>query len=231
MCGNSVSSMETPVIVEPMGTHTATVFFLHGLGDTGHGWGQQMNEIKAPHIKYVCPTAKQIPVTLNGGMKMNSWFDIKSLSFDSAQDEAGITGASDDLKSWIAQEEQNGIPASRIVLAGFSQGGAVALYTALTLEKKVAGVIGLSTWLPLHHKFPDAIKGVKDYPFLQCHGDMDPMVNYAFGNMTSEKLKKFASNHEFKTYSGMQHSSCYEEMEDVKSFLNRVLPASPPSNH
>ncbi|XP_072023127.1 acyl-protein thioesterase 1-like, partial [Amphiura filiformis] len=96
MCGNSVSSMETPVIVEPMGTHTATVFFLHGLGDTGHGWGQQMNEIKAPHIKYVCPTAKQIPVTLNGGMKMNSWFDIKSLSFDSAQDEAGITGASDD---------------------------------------------------------------------------------------------------------------------------------------
>lgn len=220
------------MIVEPVkGNHTATVFFLHGLGDTGHGWGTQMNDIKEAHIKYVCPTASMIPVTLNGGMKMPSWFDIASLSFDSQEDEAGILKAAENLKSWVAEEEKNGIPSSRIVLAGFSQGGAVALYSALTMDKPLAGIAGLSTWLPLHKSFPGALKGSKDYPILQCHGNADPMVNFAFGQLTGKKLKEIGKNHTFKEYSGMGHHSCPEEIDDLKNFLRQVLPATPSSNH
>ncbi|KAL9980335.1 hypothetical protein ACROYT_G008907 [Oculina patagonica] len=212
------------VVVQATAKHTASLIFLHGLGDTGHGWSANFESIKMPHVKCICPNAPVNPVTLNGGFRMPTWFDIASLSFTGGEDEKGIKDAAVNIKSIIEEEIKNGIPADRIVLGGFSQGGGLALYTALTMEKSLAGILALSSWLPLHKSFPQAAKGNKDTPMLQCHGESDPVVNFAFGNMTSVLLKSFCSKHEFKQYPGLAHSSSLQEMHDVENWLKKVLP-------
>ncbi|XP_035667669.1 acyl-protein thioesterase 2-like [Branchiostoma floridae] len=225
MCGNAMSSQIDPVTVSASGKHTATVIFLHGLGDTGHGWSYALSEIRQPHIKYICPTAPKMPVTLNEGYEMTSWFDLYTLNIGGREDEAGIKKAAALVQGMVEEEEKGGIPSNRIVLGGFSQGGALALYAAFTLEKPLAGMVALSSWLPLHESFPDAMKVNNESPILQCHGDMDPVVPYKFGQMTKSVLSKMCSNYTFNTYPGMMHSSSAKEMQDVKEFLDKVLPA------
>ncbi|KAJ8305610.1 hypothetical protein KUTeg_016155 [Tegillarca granosa] len=190
-----------------------------------HGWAQAFKELGLKHIKYICPTAPITPVTLNGGMRMPSWFDIFGLGPDCEQDVAGIKKASDILKNFISEEEKQGIPSNRIMVGGFSQGGAVSLYTAFTLEKPLAGIIGLSTWMPLHKDFDDEKmkKTNTDIPMLQCHGNADPLVPFHWGERTSHLIKKFSKCHKFKNYQNMAHSSCQEEMDDVKNFLQEHL--------
>ncbi|XP_077480033.1 acyl-protein thioesterase 1 isoform X2 [Stigmatopora argus] len=170
-----------------------------------------------------------MPVTLNMRMSMPSWFDIYGLNPDAQEDEAGIKRASDNIKAMIDQEVKNGIPSHRIILGGFSQGGALSLYTALTTQQKLAGVVALSCWLPLRNAFPQASAvGVnKDLAVLQCHGDADPLVPFSFGSRTAEKLKTLLDPHHltFKSYSGLQHSACPEEMVDIKRFIEKQLPA------
>uniref|UniRef100_A0A2K6UZ25 Acyl-protein thioesterase 1 n=1 Tax=Saimiri boliviensis boliviensis TaxID=39432 RepID=A0A2K6UZ25_SAIBB len=196
------------------------MIFLHGLGDTGHGWSEDFAGIRSPHIKYICPHAPfilniNINITLNMNMIMPSWFDIIGLSPDSQEDEPGI-------------KQANGIPSKRIILGGFSQGGALSLYTALIMQQKLAGVTALSCWLPLRASFPQGpISGTnRDIYILQCHGDCDPLVPLMFGSLTVEKLKTLVNpaNVTFKTYEGMMHSSCQQEMMDVKQFIEKVLP-------
>lgn len=156
-------------------------------------------------------------------MKMPSWFDIYGLSPDSQSDEEGIKKSSEILKQLIKEEEDKGIPSNKIFIGGFSQGGAVSLYTALTLGKPLAGVIALSSWLPLHQKFPDAIRGdIKELPVFQGHGYEDPMVPYKWGQMTNSTLSKIMKNIQFKSYH-MMHCSCDEEMEHVKEFIEKIL--------
>ncbi|XP_008070580.1 acyl-protein thioesterase 1 isoform X1 [Carlito syrichta] len=169
-----------------------------------------------------------MPVTLNMNMVMPSWFDIVGLSPDSQEDEAGIKQAAENIKALIDQEVKNGIPSNRIILGGFSQGGTLSLYTALTTQQKLAGVTALSCWLPLRTSFPKGpISGTnKDIPILQCHGDCDPLVPLLFGSLTAEKLKTLVdpANVTFKTYEGMMHSSCQQEMVDIKQFIDQLLP-------
>lgn len=220
----NIMASSKAVTIAPKDNHTATVFFLHGLGDTGHGWAAGFEDIQEGYIKYSCPNAPIQPVTLNAGMRMPSWFDITSLNFQGPEDEEGLKKSSNQLKTLIAEEEKLGIPAERIVIGGFSQGGAVALYTALTMDKKIGGCIILSSWLPLHQKIKDEIKGNKSYPVFQGHGNADPVVNFNFGMMTSTELKKIFSNYTFNTYAGMGHSSSPKEMKDVKEFLQKALP-------
>lgn len=216
--------MATPVI-NATSRHTATVIFLHGLGDTGHGWSEMFRQIRQPHIKYVCPTAKVMPVTLNSGMRMPSWFDISGLSPGSAEDEPGIKSAAELLQSYVAEEEKEGIKRDRIMVGGFSQGGAVALYSAFTHSgPSFAGIIALSTWLPLYKTFPGAVSANQATRILQCHGLDDGLVAPSFGKMTSELIKSFSPNIRFKTYSGMGHSSCDQEIEDIGNFIAECLP-------
>eukprot|EP00794_Sanderia_malayensis_P004550 gene4550-5148_t len=204
--------------------HTASVIFLHGLGDTGHGWCQGFEEIAEPFIKYLFPTAKIQPVSLNLGMRMPSWFDIKSLNFNNDEDKAGIQEATKYLNGLVKEEIQNGIPAERIIIGGFSQGGAVALHAAFTSELTFGGVIALSTWLPLHATFPLASTGKNmTTPIFQGHGNQDPVVNHKYGVMTHEYIKKMNNNATFSTYAGVGHSSCNKEMSDVKAFLKKCL--------
>jgi len=151
------------------------------------------------------------PVTLNGGFRMNSWFDILGLKPDAPQDEAGIKKSSQILMDLVQQEVQAGIPTNRIFIGGFSQGGATAFYTALTAPHKFAGVIALSTWLPLHHNFPahvTELESKKQTPILICHGDSDPMVPIDWAKLTHVKLESMGfGNIAFKTYRSMGHSS------------------------
>ncbi|CAH1773991.1 unnamed protein product, partial [Owenia fusiformis] len=201
------------------------VIFLHGLGDTGHGWLEAFTQIAKPHIKYICPNAPTMPVSLNGGFEMPSWFDIKGLDPKSPEDEDGIKKAAKSLQDIISEEEtKNNIKSDRIIVGGFSQGGAVALYSALTTDKPLAGILGLSTWLPLHKSFPQGCKGNKATPILQCHGKSDPVVPFTMGNMTADLLKSFTSNHELKSFNGLGHSSSPQEMQDVQVFIDKVLP-------
>ncbi|ELT93210.1 hypothetical protein CAPTEDRAFT_20690 [Capitella teleta] len=214
-----------PVVVNATAKHTASVIFLHGLGDTGHGWSQAFSMMKRPYIKYICPTANVMPVSLNAGFRMPSWFDIKGLDPMAEQDEKGINEASDIVQSLISEEESKGISRDRIVIGGFSQGGAVALYSAFTVPKPpLAGIMGLSTWMPMHQKFPDVVKSNQATPMLQCHGKSDPLVNYGFGELTSKLIKSFNSKADFLSYADLGHSSCPEEMKDVQVFLDKVLP-------
>ncbi|XP_006874611.1 PREDICTED: acyl-protein thioesterase 1-like isoform X1 [Chrysochloris asiatica] len=227
MCGNNMSA-PLPTIVPAAQKVSAVVIFLHGLGDTGHGWAEAFAGIKSSHIKYICPHAPVMPVTLNMKTTMPSWFDIIGLSPDSQENENVIKEAAENIKVLIDQEVKNGILSNRIIFRGFSQGGALSLYTALTTQQKMAGVIGLSCWLPLRSSLPQGpINGVnKDISILQCHGDCDPLVPLMFGSLTVEKLKTLVNpvNVTFKTYEGMMHSSCKQEMMDVKQFIDKLLP-------
>lgn len=206
------------------GKHSATLIFLHGLGDTGDGWLQMLSEICPSHIKIICPHAPVAPVSLNFGMQMPSWFDIKSLSFDADEDEKGIIASSDRLKGIMAEEVAAGIPIERIVVGGFSQGGAVALHTFLSYAEKMGGCIGLSTFLPLHAKLNETMTAAnKDTKCFLAHGNADNVVRFNFGEMTRDLMKMHYRNISWKEYNGLGHSSSPAEMKDLKKFLDSVI--------
>uniref|UniRef100_A0A670I4W6 Acyl-protein thioesterase 1 n=1 Tax=Podarcis muralis TaxID=64176 RepID=A0A670I4W6_PODMU len=214
MCGNNMSA-PLPAIVPAARKATAALFcFLFCLYFNRHGWAEAFAGIRSPHIKYICPHAALKPFPLNLSTLFHLRFDIIGLAPDSQEDEAGIKQASENVKALIEQEVRNGIPSNRIILGGFSQGGALSLYTALTTNQKLGGIVALSCWLPLRTSFPQGpINCVnRDIPIFQCHGDRDPLVPLMFGSVTSETLKTMLNpgNISFKTYSGMMHSSCIE---------------------
>lgn len=217
-------SVLKPIIVNATSKHSASLIFLHGLGDTGHGWSAGFESLGIKHMKCICPNAPSNPVTLNGGFIMPSWFDIATLGFPETEDEEGIKKAAAQIKSLVEEEIKSGTPAERIVLGGFSQGGALALYTAFTMEKTLGGILALSCWLPLHNSFPGCIKGNRDTPVFQGHGNMDPVIHVAFGDMTNKYLASFCSKLEYKKYADLLHSSSPQEMRDVKDWLNKVVP-------
>ncbi|XP_068093484.1 acyl-protein thioesterase 1 [Hyperolius riggenbachi] len=228
MCGNNMSSMS--ILNVSVGKPRGLLIFLHGLGDNGKSWLAGMNDFRHNDIKYIFPNAPIMPVSLNMNCSMPSWFDLYGLETNAREDEAGIKAAAENIKTIIDQQVKEGIPSNRIILGGFSQGGALSLYTALTTHHKLAGVVALSCWLPLRDSFPQAAANSpnKDLPILQCHGDRDPMVRYAYGSLTSEKLRTIVKpeNVKFKTYSDLAHCSCHQEMEDTKIFIDKLLPRS-----
>lgn len=222
----SVPLLDEAVTVSGTEKETAAVIFLHGLGDTGHGWADSLLKIQLPHVKYICPHASRIPVTLNMKMMMPAWFDLMGLNPEATEDESGIKKAAEDIKAIIEHEIKNGIPPHRIILGGFSQGGALSLYTALTCQHQLAGVVALSCWLPLHKSFPEASTGHKNLPILQCHGEVDTMIPLEIGRLTAAKLKHIVNAQmiTFKSFPKLPHSSSPEEMAVVKEFTEKYLP-------
>jgi lysophospholipase-2 len=216
------NKMPDPVVVSASAKHTASLIFLHGLGDTGHGWATSIAAIRPPHVKVICPSAAKMPVTLNSGFESPSWFDLMSLDPSGAEDEAGIKKAAALINGFIEDEIKSGIPAERIMIGGFSQGGALALHVALTTTRQLGGVVALSCWLPLHKQFVG--KPPLGIPCFQAHGDCDPIVPYRWGQMSASMLKQLMSNHSFKTYKGMMHSSNESELQDMKEFVATSIP-------
>uniref|UniRef100_A0A8C8FYZ0 Acyl-protein thioesterase 1 n=1 Tax=Oncorhynchus tshawytscha TaxID=74940 RepID=A0A8C8FYZ0_ONCTS len=215
MCGNNMS-LPLPAILPAAQKATAAVIFLHGLGDTGNGWAEAFAGIQTPHVKYMCPHSPFKPVTLNVGMTIPSWFDIIGLQTDAEEDEAGIKHVSEKTKTLIDQEVKIGITSHRIVLGGFSQDGALSLYTALTTQQKLEGMVALSCWLPLQYTLPQvsANSANKEMHVLQCHSEAVPLVP-TLCNL---------SNITYNTYPRMPHSACPEEMMDIKQFIDKQLP-------
>jgi len=218
-----MSKAVKPVILRPRIKHTASMIFLHGLGDTGHGWAGVMNTLRPDHLKVICPTAPTIPITVNFGLRMPAWFDIESLSnLEEESDLDGLKASAELVFGHIDMELRAGIPGERIIVGGFSQGAALALYSALHYPKPLGGCIALSTFFP-EVKLPDPqTLSNKDIPFFQAHGELDPILPLQYGEKTSKILKSFLVDHEFKTYK-MEHEYCDREIHDVKVFVEKIV--------
>lgn len=163
---------------------------------------------------------------MNMGMQMNSWFDLRSLNPDH-EDSDGIKKACKDIHKLIADQEKHGISSDRIILGGFSQGGALSLYSALTYPKKLAGAVALSCWLPLHEQFPNIVNEAnKNLPLIQCHGQQDFIVPYPWAQASQAILSSFLKPniYSFKSYAGLAHSSSMSELRDVLEFIAKHLP-------
>ncbi|KAH6885340.1 Phospholipase/carboxylesterase/thioesterase [Thelonectria olida] len=225
-----------PLVVPAAKQHTATVIFAHGLGDTGHGWASAVENWRRrqrlDEVKFILPHAPRIPITVNGGMRMPGWFDVFALGGDvntlvRQEDGDGIKLSQQYFHDLIQQEIDSGIPADRIVVGGFSQGGAMSLLSGLTFKTKLAGIIGLSAWLVLSQSFNTLVSPTdanRQTPVMMYHGDQDPVVPTNRGKLSADKLTELGYDVTWKTYPGMGHSACIEELDDVEAFLRQRLP-------
>ncbi len=210
---------EGVVIDAPQGTATAALIFLHGLGDTCAGWSPVFPLL--PHVMTVLPTANTMPVSLNMGMSMPSWFDLYGLDLNAKDDKAGILAAMQRVERII---DALPVQPDRIVVGGFSQGGAVALTTALQSTRQVAGVAALSSWLPLRSDYPGALARRDGLEAFMAHGSADTVVSTNFGVMSAQMVESFGMKVEKHLYPNMGHSACDKELSDLKAFLARVVP-------
>jgi len=205
---------------------TAAVIWLHGLGADGHDFAGLVPELdlsNCPPIRFVFPHAPSMPVTVNGGYVMPAWYDILGPDLVSQQDAAGIQASERAIVALIAQEVARGIPAERIVLAGFSQGCAMALHTALRLPQKLAGIMALSGYLPLADRLTaERHPANGSTPVFMAHGTQDPVVVIARGEASRDALAALGQPVEWHSYP-MPHSLHPREISDISAFLARVL--------
>jgi len=200
---------------------TASVVWLHGLGADGHDFEPIVPQLHLAGraVRYVFPHAPVRPVTLNMGMAMRAWYDIVSLDRSGPQDEAGIRDSARQVRALLARERERGVPSSRTILAGFSQGGAIALHTALRLSETLAGVIALSTWLPLSATLDaEADPANAGTPVFFGHGTEDPMVPAALGRGSHDLLGGRGQPVEWHDYP-MPHAVCAQEIDDLRGWL------------
>ena len=205
----------------------AAVIWLHGLGADGHDFEPIVPEIVRPGERawrFVFPNAPVRPVTINGGMAMRAWYDLKGLDRRAAEDVAGFRDTDAQIRQLISREGERGIPTNRIVLAGFSQGGAVSLYTVPRLPEKLAGVMALSCYLPRESSFNDERAPANDAtPIFMAHGQWDNVLAMNLGVLSRDFLKARGYAVEWHEYP-MAHAVCAAEIADIREFLLRVLP-------
>ena len=210
------------VEVEPEGKAQRAVIWLHGLGANGHDFPPIVPElglVEGLAIRWVFPHAPAIPVTINGGMVMPAWYDIETLDFRARHDAVGIKRSAQHLTNLVARENRRGIPCERILLAGFSQGGAIAQHTALRHPERLAGVIGLSTFLPLHQELArERSPANQATPIFLAHGTLDPMVDYSSGVLSRERLRALGYQVDWHEYP-MLHQVCLEEIRDLGAWI------------
>ncbi len=203
----------------------ATVIWLHGLGADGHDFEPIVPELGLPGslaVRFLFPHAPVRPVTLNQGMRMRAWYDIYRLG-GGPEDEAGIRASQAALDALISAEKGKGIPAGKIVIAGFSQGGAIALQGALRYPERLAGVLALSTYLPLaSHLGKERSEENRDVPILMAHGSYDDVIPLQRAEDSRRALEALGYAVEWHAYP-MPHSVCPQEIADIAAFLTRVL--------
>jgi phospholipase/carboxylesterase len=220
--------MTDTVEVEPSRPADAAVVLLHGLGADGHDFESLVPELRlpsSPAIRWVFPHAPVQAVTLNGGLRMRAWYDILGLDRRAAQDERGIRASAETAAALLRRESERGIPSERLVLAGFSQGGAIALFAGLRYPHRLAGILALSTYLPLDASLAaEAHPANAAVPVFQAHGRLDAVVPPALGQGTRDLLLGRGYDLDWRTYP-MPHSLCAEEVADIRAWLLRVLPA------
>ena len=215
------------VEVEPGRPADASVILLHGLGADGHDFESLVPELRLPAsraVRWVFPHAPIRPVTINGGRRMRAWYDVAGFDRRSIQDERGIRESAETARALIARERDRGIAPDRTVLAGFSQGGAIALFAGLRHPDRLAGILALSTYLLLGERLAaEAHPANAAVPIFMAHGTFDPLVPLPLAEGSRELLAARGCDVDFRTYP-MPHSVCAEEVADVREWLLRVLP-------
>jgi phospholipase/carboxylesterase len=209
---------------------TAAVIWMHGLGADGYDFVPVVKELDvntlpglAGGVRFIFPHAPERPVTINGGMRMRAWYDIRVVDLVRQEDEAGLRASQAACEALIAREVARGIPEARIVLAGFSQGGAVTLQTGLRHGARLAGLMVLSSYLPLAaHVAGEAATANRDVPVFMAHGNDDQVVVPERAEASCTQLEGLGYAVEWHQYA-MEHSLCLEEISDIRTWLGRVL--------
>jgi phospholipase/carboxylesterase len=220
------------ISVETSPSPRYSIIWLHGLGADGEDFVPIAEEINLPvAVRYIFPHAPKRPVTLNGGFVMRAWYDISENDLVATQknnsspkqDATGIHASQAEIDKLIAQEQQRGIPSAHIFLAGFSQGGVIALQTGLRYQEPLGGILALSTYLALADTLPaEASIAAKSTPIFMAHGRNDPIVPYALGKASREILVQQGYHPDWHEYP-MQHSVCQNEVSDIKAWLSQRI--------
>ena len=220
-----MSFKQDAVIVEAKTEHKASVIWLHGLGADGHDFESIVPELNLSDelgIRFIFPNAPIRPVTINGGMSMRAWYDVKSPNLREQEDIESIDDSTRLINYYIDAEIEKGIPANKIILAGFSQGGAITLHAGLRYSQALAGLLALSTYLPVPNQLKDAASNNKAVPIMMAHGIADPVIPVEQGRASSETLKELGYSIEWHEYM-MQHAVCLEEINAIGIWIKTVL--------
>ncbi len=205
---------------DPVGS----VIWLHGLGADGHDFEPIVPELRLPAdlpLRFVFPHAPVRPVTINGGMAMRAWYDILSLDSQGRADAEGVRQSTALLEALIDREIERGIEPDQIVVAGFSQGGAIAINAVLHASRRLAGLMALSTYIPLPGELA-ASRGNRELPVFMAHGSFDPMIQMQWGRASADRLAAAGYSVEWHDYP-MAHAVCPQEISDIRAWLLRVL--------
>ncbi len=214
------------ITLEPPSPATACVIWLHGLGADGNDFVPIVGELGLPvhhAIRFVFPNATTMPVTINGGYVMRAWYDIISAELDKRADETGVRKSEVMIAELIADQRAKGIASDRIVLAGFSQGGVIALQTGLRYPEKLGGIMALSTYLACADTLGvEAASSNREIPIMMVHGSLDPVIPITLAKLSKARLETHGYRVQWHEY-GMPHSVCAKEIEDIAVFLKRAL--------
>jgi phospholipase/carboxylesterase len=214
------------VEIEPVGTARASVIWLHGLGADGHDFEPLVPALRLPAaaaVRFIFPHAPERPVTINNGYVMRAWFDLQTLERLNPVDETGIAASVAAIQALIEREIARGVPPERIVLAGFSQGGVIAVHAALRCPATLAGVAALSTYLPLADELKSARQDANaKLPVFMAHGEYDTVLSIELGRQSHKALKKFHKNVQWHEYA-MAHAVCPDEITDLSVWLRKIL--------
>lgn len=214
------------VEVNPKSEVKALVIWMHGLGDSGHGFAPIVPSLNLPDslgVRFVFPHAPERPITINGGAVMRGWYDIASFDLENRADESGVRESAELLEQLINDELSKGIQPEKLVLAGFSQGGVMAYHIGTRFQDKLAGIMALSTYMCAPHKLADEMsKANLATPVFAAHGRMDEIVPLAAGKMAVDTMQSVGYQVEWQEYF-MQHNVCPEEIQHVSAWLQKVL--------
>jgi phospholipase/carboxylesterase len=214
------------VVLNPGVPATSAVIWLHGLGADGFDFVPIVNELRLPatlSARFIFPHATPRPVTINNGFVMRAWYDITGFGPERAEDDAGIRESDGVVRKYIEQQIAQGIAANKIVLAGFSQGGAIAFQTGLRYPQRLAGIMALSTYLPLRASVANEVSAAnRDVPILMCHGTHDGVVPPSLGETSRDILKNLGYRIDWRSYP-MAHQVCLEEVMDISQWLQQRL--------
>ena len=221
-----MSFKQDAVIIEPKSSHKASVIWLHGLGADGHDFEPIVPELGLANdlgIRFIFPHAPILPVTINGGMSMRAWYDVKSPNLREQEDSESIAESSSLINNYIETEINAGISSKKIILAGFSQGGAISLHTGLRYPSPLAGLLALSTYLPLPDQLiNEASDENKNIPIMMAHGTFDPVIPVEQGRHSYKALKEHGYSVEWNEYP-MQHAVCIEEIITIGKWIAALL--------
>jgi len=211
------------VEIESGANPVGSVIWLHGLGADGHDFEPIVPELRLPAelpLRFVFPHAPVRPVTINGGVAMRAWYDIVSLDTTGRADANGVRESTTLLEALVTRERERGMDAGRIVVAGFSQGGAIAINAALHSKERLAGLMALSTYMALPGELAES-KASREMPVFMAHGSYDPMLRIDWGRASADKLIAAGFDVEWHDYP-MAHAVCPQEIEDIRAWLLRV---------